>query len=116
MIGTLSMLKTKCSDGWRPKSRTRSEVRTKVNFVPHLDTGDFVVVINADKVRLTGQKEEAKTCWRHTGYVGGIHGTKVKDVREKHPERIVHAAVRGMLPKGPLGRRQLKKLKILQRC
>ena len=86
--------------------------KNKVNFVPHLDTGDFVVVINADKVRLTGQKEEAKTYWRHTGYVGGIHGTKVKDVREKHPERIVHAAVRGMLPKGPLGRRQLKKLKI----
>ena len=86
--------------------------KNKVNFVPHLDTGDFVVVINADKVRLTGQKEEAKTYWRHTGYVGGIHGTKAKDVRERHPERIVHAAVRGMLPKGPLGRRQLKKLKI----
>ena len=86
--------------------------KNKVNFVPHLDTGDFVVVINADKVRLTGKKEEDKTYWRHSGYVGSIRGTTVKAVRETHPERIVHAAVRGMLPKGPLGRRQLKKLKI----
>ena len=81
-------------------------------FVTHADTGDFVVVLNADKVRLTGKKESSKTYWRHSGYVGSIKGITAEAQREKHPERIVHAAVRGMLPKGPLGRRQLKKLKI----
>lgn len=86
--------------------------KNKPYFAPHADTGDFVVVINADKVRFTGKKETDKTYWRHTGYVGGIKGINPQDQREKHPERIVHAAVRGMLPKGPLGRRQLKKLKI----
>ena len=86
--------------------------KNKPYFAPHADTGDFVVVINADKVRFTGKKESAKTYWRHTGYVGGIKGVTAEDQRERHPERIVHAAVRGMLPKNRLGRALLKKLKV----
>ena len=78
----------------------------------YTDTGDFVVVLNADKVRFTGKKETDKVYYRHTGYVGGIKSITPEAQRERHPERIVHAAVRGMLPKGPLGRRLLKKLKI----
>lgn len=81
-------------------------------FSPHIDTGDFVVVVNADKVRLTGKKEEQKKYFRHTGYPGGAVFTTVAETRQKHPERIIAHAVKGMLPKGPLGRRQLKKLKI----
>lgn len=81
-------------------------------FSPHLDTGDFVVVINADKVKLTGKKEEQKEYFRHTGYPGGGKFTGVAEMRAKHPERIIEHAVKGMLPKGPLGRQQFKKLKV----
>lgn len=84
----------------------------KAIFSPHLDTGDFVVVINADKVRLTGKKEEQKEYFRHTGYPGGGKFTSVAEMRAKHPERIIEHAVKGMLPKGPLGRQQFKKLKV----
>jgi len=84
----------------------------KAVFSPHLDTGDFVVVINAEKVKLTGKKEENKEYFRHTGYPGGGKFTPVAEVREKHPERIIEHAVKGMLPKGPLGRQQFSKLKV----
>lgn len=81
-------------------------------FSPHLDTGDFVIVINAEKVRLTGKKAEQKQYFRHTGYPGGGRFTTFEEMRAKHPDRIISHAVKGMLPHGPLGRRQLRKLKV----
>lgn len=84
----------------------------KAVYTPHIDTGDFVVVINADKVRLSGNKESDKVYYRHTGYPGGTVETAASDMRKNHPTRLVELAVRGMLPKGSLGRRQLKKLKV----
>lgn len=81
-------------------------------FSPHFDTGDFVVVVNAEKVRLTGRKEQNKSYFRHTEYPGGGRFTTVAETRQKHPERIITHAVKGMLPRGPLGRRQLLKLKV----
>ncbi len=84
----------------------------KPYFSPHQDTGDFVIVINADKVRLTGAKETDKEYFRHTGYPGGGKFRTVAELRAKHPERIIQHAVKGMLPKGPLGRQQFRKLKV----
>ena len=84
----------------------------KPSYTPHVDDGDFVVVINAEKVQLTGRKWEQKKYYRHTGYVGGIKETTAEDLREPHPDRVISKAVKGMLPRGPLGRAQLKKLKI----
>ncbi len=81
-------------------------------FTPHADTGDFVVVVNADKVILTGRKWDNKIYYRHTGYIGGLKQISAKKLLEKKPEDILRFAVRGMLPKNSLGRRQLKKLKI----
>ncbi|MBE9571561.1 MAG: 50S ribosomal protein L13 [Proteobacteria bacterium] len=81
-------------------------------FTPHADTGDFIVVINANKVTLTGRKWDKKIYYRHTGYIGGLKEITAKKLLEKKPEDILRFAVRGMLPKNSLGRRQLKKLKI----
>ena len=81
-------------------------------FTPHADTGDFIVVINANKVMLTGRKWDKKVYYRHTGYIGGLKEISAKKLLEKKPEDILRFAVRGMLPKNSLGRRQLKKLKI----
>ena len=81
-------------------------------FAPHLDTGDFVIVINADKVALTGQKREKKIAYRHSGYPGGLRSTPYSELLEKFPERAVEKAVRGMLPKNSLGRDQFRKLKV----
>jgi large subunit ribosomal protein L13 len=81
-------------------------------WVSHLDTGDFVVVTNAEKVKLTGRKEEEKVYHRHSGYPGGLKSVGASEMRAKYPERLVEQAVRGMLPKTKLGRRQLKKLKV----
>jgi large subunit ribosomal protein L13 len=81
-------------------------------FTPHADTGDFIVVINADKVSLTGKKWDKKFYYRHTGYMGGLKQISAKKLLEKKPEHVLRFAVRGMLPKNSLGRRQLKKLKI----
>ena len=84
----------------------------KPEFTPNCDTGDYVVVINAEKVRVTGNKIENKRYWRHTEYPGGIKSTKLGDMLDKHPERVLEAAVKGMLPKGPLGYAQFRKLKV----
>jgi len=84
----------------------------KPMYTPHLDTGDFVVVVNADKVRLTGTKAEKKTYFRHTGYIGGEKHIPVSTMLEKHPERVVELAVKGMLPKNNLGRLMRRKLKV----
>ena len=84
----------------------------KVNFTPHMDMGDCVVVINADKIQVTGKKETDKTYFRHTGYPGGGKETSLAEIRRKKPERIVENAVKGMLPRGPLGRAMFRKLKV----
>lgn len=84
----------------------------KPEYTPHVDTGDYIIVVNAEKVRVTGNKENNKIYWRHSGYPGGIKGTNVADMRTAHPERIIESAVKGMLPKGPLGRAMYRKLKV----
>ena len=86
----------------------------KPEYTPHVDTGDYVIVINAAKVRATGRKENGKVYYRHTGYPGGIKGTTLGRMRETHPERIIESAVKGMLPKNPLGRAMYSKLKIFR--
>jgi large subunit ribosomal protein L13 len=83
----------------------------KATFAPHVDGGDFVVVINAGKVALTGNKRETKLAYRHSGYPGGLRATAYADLLDKHPERAIEKAVRGMLPKNSLSRAQLSKLK-----
>ncbi len=84
----------------------------KPEYTPHVDTGDYIIVINAAKVRATGRKESDKVYYRHTGYPGGIKGTSLGRMRETYPERIIESAVKGMLPKGPLGRAMYRKLKV----
>src|SRR5690606_10084130 len=84
----------------------------KPTFAPHVDNGDFVIVINADKVALTGSKREKKIAYRHSGYPGGLKATSYEELLEKRPERAVEKAVRGMLPKNSLGRGMLSKLKV----
>jgi large subunit ribosomal protein L13 len=84
----------------------------RAQWVPYLDTGDFVVVTNAEKVRLTGSKLEEKMYRRHTGYPGGLRSVLARDMIAKHPERVIEEAVRGMLPKSRLGRKMFKKLKV----
>ena len=84
----------------------------KATFANHMDAGDFVIVINAEKVALTGQKLEKKKAYRHSGYPGGLTATSYTELLEKHPTRAVEKAVRGMLPKNSLGRAQIKKLKV----
>jgi len=84
----------------------------KPQYTPHEDVGDFIVVINAEKVATTGRKTEQKFYYRHSGYPGGQTATVLARQLELHPERVILAAVRGMLPRGPLGRQMIKKLKI----
>lgn len=84
----------------------------KAMYTPHIDTGDYVIVINASKVKVTGNKETQKFYYRHSDYPGGLKTTSLKDMRARHPERIIESAVRGMLPGSNLGRQQLKKLKV----
>ena len=84
----------------------------KAMFAPHMDTGDHVIVVNAAKVVLTSGKAEKKEAIRHSGYPGGLKRRSYVDILEKHPEDAIRRAVRGMLPRGPLGRKQLKKLKV----
>mgnify|MGYP003573895759 CR=1 FL=1 len=84
----------------------------KPSFTPFLDTGDHVVVVNAEKIVLTGTKRKDKMYRRHSGYPGGLKETNAEELRGKFPERLVEAAVKGMLPKGPLGRKMIKKLKV----
>ena len=83
----------------------------KPEYTPHVDTGDYVVVINVEKLRVTGNKAEAKMYYRHTGFPGGIYETNFKKLQQRFPGRILEKAVKGMLPKGPLGYAMLKKMK-----
>lgn len=98
--------------------RLASEVAVRLRgkhkpiYTPHVDTGDYIIVVNAEKVVLTGNKEAAKVYHRSSGRPGGLKTVKIADMREKHPTRIIEQAVRGMMPKGPLGRSMMSKLKV----
>jgi large subunit ribosomal protein L13 len=91
---------------------TRLRGKHKPQFTPFLDTGDHVIVVNAEKVALTGKKLKDKIYRSHSGYPGGLKETAAGDLLRKHPERLIESAVRGMLPKGPLGRKMARKLRI----
>ncbi len=84
----------------------------KPQYTPHVDVGDFVIVINAEKIAVTGRKLDQKRYYRHSGYPGGLRSITLRRLLEKHPERVIRLAVKGMLPKNRLGRRMLKKLKV----
>ncbi len=84
----------------------------KPEFTPHVDTGDYIVVVNAEKLRVTGNKTKDKLYHRHTTYPGGIRTTNFEKLQGKHPERVLTLAVKGMLPKGPLGYAMIKKMKV----
>lgn len=86
--------------------------KTKPTYAPHMDMGDFVVVVNAEKIQVTGAKETQKFYYRHSNYPGGFKAVALRDMRARHPERILESAVRGMLPRNVLGEQQMKKLKI----
>ena len=84
----------------------------KPSYTPHVDTGDYVIVINADKVRVTGKRLDQKMYYRHSGYMGGLKTVSLRRMLETHPERVIEHAVKGMLPKNRLGRQMYKKLKV----
>ncbi|MCI8425976.1 MAG: 50S ribosomal protein L13 [Lachnospira sp.] len=86
--------------------------KNKPTFTPHMDCGDNVIVINASKIRVSGKKLDQKVYYNHSGYVGGMKETTLKEMLAKKPERVVELAVKGMLPKGPLGRKMYKKLHV----
>jgi large subunit ribosomal protein L13 len=101
---TLGRLATEIARRLRGKHKTQ--------YTPHVDTGDFIVVVNADKVRVTGAKTTDKIYYRHSGYPGGIKSISFEHLQQRNPERIIEIAVKGMLPRNPLGRAMLKKLKV----
>jgi large subunit ribosomal protein L13 len=101
---TLGRLATQIADVLRGKR--------KPTYTPHVDVGDFVIVVNAEKVAVTGDKREKKLYWRHSGYPGGIRSRTLGDLLEKRPEEVTRKAVKGMLPRNRLARQQLRKLKI----
>jgi large subunit ribosomal protein L13 len=101
---TLGRLATQIADVLRGKR--------KPTYTPHVDVGDFVIVVNAEKVAVTGDKREKKLYWRHSGYPGGIRSRTLGDMLEKRPEEVIRKAVKGMLPRNRLARQQLRKLKV----
>ena len=86
--------------------------KNKPVFTPHVDTGDYVIVVNAEKIKVTGKKMDQKIYYNHSDYVGGMKETTLKEMMDKKPERVIELAVKGMLPKGPLGRSMIKKLHV----
>ncbi|MCX4328900.1 MAG: 50S ribosomal protein L13 [Lachnospiraceae bacterium] len=86
--------------------------KNKPIYTPHIDTGDYVIIVNADKVKVTGKKPDQKIYYNHSAYVGGMKETTLKDMLAKKPEYVINHAVKGMLPKGPLGRQMFKKLHV----
>lgn len=86
--------------------------KNKPIYTPHIDTGDYVIIVNADKVKVTGKKLDQKIYYNHSAYVGGMKETTLKDMLAKKPEYVINHAVKGMLPKGPLGRQMFKKLHV----
>jgi large subunit ribosomal protein L13 len=101
---TLGRLATQIADVLRGKRKPR--------YTPHVDVGDFVIVVNAEKIAVTGDKREKKVYWRHSGYPGGIRSRTLGDMLEKRPEEVIRKAVKGMLPRNRLARAQLRKLKV----
>jgi large subunit ribosomal protein L13 len=91
---------------------SRLRGKHKPEFTPHVDTGDYVVVVNAEKVHVTGNKAQNKLYHRHSGYIGGLKSTNFEKMIERYPTRVLETAVRGMLPKNPLGRAMFRKLKV----
>ena len=86
--------------------------KNKPVFTPHIDTGDYVIVVNAEKIKVTGKKMDQKIYYNHSDYVGGMKETTLKEMMDKKPEKVIELAVKGMLPKGPLGRSMIKKLHV----
>ncbi|MGP1959840.1 MAG: 50S ribosomal protein L13 [Arsenophonus sp. NC-TX2-MAG3] len=84
----------------------------KVEYTPHVDTGDYIIIVNAKKIAVTGNKREDKIYYRHTGYIGGIKQATFKEMIARHSERVIEIAVKGMLPRGPLGRAMYRKMKV----
>jgi large subunit ribosomal protein L13 len=101
---TLGRLSTQIADALRGKR--------KPEYTPHVDTGDFVIVVNAEKIAVSGKKREEKLYYRHSGYPGGLRSRTLAEMLERRPEEVIRLAVRGMLPRTRLGRAQLRKLKI----
>lgn len=101
---TLGRLATQIADTLRGKN--------KPEYTPHIDTGDFVVVVNAEKIRVTGKKLTEKVYYRHTGYPGGLRSRTLEEQLDRRPEEVIRTAVKGMLPRTKLGRAQLRKLKV----
>ena len=101
---TLGRLATRIADALRGKR--------KPEYTPHIDTGDFVVVVNAEKIAVTGNKRQQKLYYRHSGYPGGLRTRTLEEMLERRPEEVIRTAVKGMLPRTRLGRQQLRKLKV----
>ena len=101
---TLGRLSTEIASRLRGKHKTE--------YTPHVDTGDYIVVINAEKITVTGKKAKDKIYHRHTGYIGGLKSISFEKLIDKAPERVIQSAVKGMLPRGPLGREMFRKLKV----
>lgn len=124
-MGTYSAKPDTVERGWyvvdatdKPLGRLASEIARRLRgkhkpvYTPHVDTGDYIVVVNAEKVGATGRKRRQKMYYRHTGYPGGIRELPLEKLLHKAPERVIEYAVQGMLPKGPLGRAMFRKLKV----
>ena len=101
---TLGRLATQIADALRGKRKS--------TYTPHVDTGDFVIVVNAEKISVTGNKRQAKRYYRHSGYPGGLKSRSLEDMLERRPEEVLRLAVKGMLPRNRLARKQLTKLKV----
>jgi large subunit ribosomal protein L13 len=95
-------------------STERLRGKHKPEYTPHVDTGDYIVVVNAEKVRVTGNKIKDKMYYHHTGYIGNLKSASLEKMLDEHPERVLEKAVKGMLPKGPLGRQMFKKLRVFK--
>jgi len=93
---------------------SRLRGKHKPEYTPHVDTGDYIVVVNAEKIRVTGNKVKDKMYHHHTGYIGNLKTKSLETMLEEHPERVLQTAVKGMLPKGPLGRQMFKKLRVFK--
>ena len=91
---------------------SRLRGKHKPEYTPHVDTGDYIIVVNAAQVRVTGNKARDKMYYKHTGYIGNMKQINFEKLRDKHPEQIIQLAVKGMMPKGPLGRAMLRKMKV----
>ena len=106
------MLQIRLWDAWPSEIAKRLRGKHKPIYTPHVDTGDCIVVVNAKKVRVTGNKMESKLYHRYTGYVGGLKSMTLGEMLARHPERVIETAVKGMLPRNSLGRAMFRKLKV----